>query len=105
MKDSPLVQEHPDWFAGESWGMKDYDWYGNHPDLDVWWINTWLWYVREFGVDGFRLDVAHYRNDLWAQIRKGAADFGKKILIIAESGPAIRGVTDILQHGEVISHN
>ena len=56
-------------------------------------------------VDGFRLDVAHYRNDLWAQIRKGAADFGKKILIIAESGPAIRGVTDILQHGEVISHN
>lgn len=66
MKDSPLVEEHPDWFLGGSWGMADYDWYGGHAELDEWWVNTWLWYVTEIGVDGFRLDVSHYRNDLWA---------------------------------------
>lgn len=105
MKNSPLAAEHPEWFKGESWGMKDYDWYGGHKDLDQWWVNTWLWYIREFGIDGYRIDVAHYRNDLWAMIRKMAAQIGRKIMIVAESGPAIRGVTDILQHGEVISHN
>lgn len=105
MKDSPLVKVHPDWFKGESWGMKDYDWYGGHKDLEQWWVDTWLWYIREFGIDGYRLDVAHYRSDLWALIRKEADKAGKRIMIIAESGPAIKGVTDILQHGEVISHN
>lgn len=105
MKDSPLVEEHPEWFKGESWGMMDYDWYGGHRDLDEWWVDTWLWYIREFGIDGYRLDVAHYRSDLWALIRRKAAQAGKRIMIVAESGPAIRGVTDILQHGEVISHN
>lgn len=105
MKDSPLVEEHPDWFLGGSWGMADYDWYGGHAELDEWWVNTWLWYVTEIGVDGFRLDVSHYRNDLWADIRKKAADAGKKIIIIAEMGPAIKGVTDILQYGEIVSHN
>lgn len=105
MKDSPLVREHPDWFLGGSWGMSDFDWYGGHADLDAWWVDTWLRYIKEFGVDGYRLDVAHYRNDLWALIRKKAAEFGKKIIIIAENGPAIRGVVDILQHGEVIAHN
>lgn len=105
MKDSPLVKEHPDWFRGESWEMKDFDWYGGHQDLDDWWVNTWLWYIREFGIDGYRLDVAHYRSDLWAVIRRKAVQEGRKILIAAESGPAIKGVTDILQHGEVISHN
>lgn len=105
MKNSSLVQEHPEWFKGESWGMMDYDWYGEHRDLDEWWINTWFSYVKEFDVDGFRLDVAHYRNDLWAKIRKKAMEIGREIAIIGENGPAIKGVVDFLQHGEVISHN
>ena len=105
MEDSPLVKEHSNWFRGGSWGMRDFDWYGGHEDLDRWWVDTWLWYIERFGVDGYRLDVAHYRNDLWAMIRRKAAERGKRITIIAETGPAIRGVTDILQHGEVISNN
>lgn len=105
MKTSPLVMEHPNWFNAESWGMFDYDWYGDHPDLDEWWIETWFRYVRDFDVDGFRLDVAHYRNDLWAKIRHKSKAIGKDIAIIAENGPAIRGVVDMLQHGEAISHN
>lgn len=78
MEDSDLVSEHPDWFKGGSWGMKDFDWYGGHTELDQWWVDTWLWYVKEFGIDGFRIDVSHYRNDLWALIRRRAADAGKK---------------------------
>lgn len=105
MEDSPLIQEHPKWFKGGSWGMRDYDWYGGHKDLDEWWVNTWFGYVQKFGIDGFRLDVAHYRNDLWALIRKKSREIGKEIITIAETGPAICGVTDILQHGEKLSHN
>lgn len=105
MKDSPLVKDHPDWFKGESWGMKDFDWYGGHKELDEWWLNTWLNYVTEFDVDGFRLDVAHYRNDLWAELRRRCLAAGKQIVIIAENGPAAKGVVDFLQHGENVSHN
>ncbi len=104
IEDSPLIEEHPDWFSGGTWEMRDFDWYGGHKDLDEWWVNLWLWYVEEFGIDGYRLDVAHYRNDLWALVRKKAAQKGKKLVIIAETGPAIRGVTDILQHGEWVSN-
>ena len=105
MEDSPLVKEHPTWFRGGSWGMRDFDWYGGHEDLDQWWVNTWLWYIEKFGIDGYRLDVAHYRNDLWSKIRGKAAEKGKKIVVIAENGPAVRGVTDIIQHGEIVSNN
>lgn len=105
MENSPLVQEHPDWFKGGSWGMVDYDWYGGHKDLDEWWVNTWTWYVEKFGIDGFRLDVAHYRNDLWALVKKKSRESGREIVIIAESGPTIRGVTDVIQHQEKLSHN
>lgn len=105
MENSPLVQEHPEWFKGGSWGMTDYDWYGGHKDLDKWWVNTWSWYVEKFGVDGFRLDVAHYRNDLWALIRKKAREAGKEIIIIGESGPTVGGVIDVIQHQEKLSHN
>ncbi|MGX7418591.1 alpha-amylase family glycosyl hydrolase [Carnobacterium gallinarum] len=105
MKDSSLVKEHPDWFNGESWGMKDFDWYGGKKELDEWWIETWLRYITEFDIDGYRLDVAHYRNDLWAEIRKRSLAAGKRMILIAENGPSTRGVIDLLQHGESVSHN
>ncbi|MDY3919456.1 MAG: alpha-amylase family glycosyl hydrolase [Candidatus Limivivens sp.] len=105
MQDSPLVKEHPQWFRGGSWGMTDYDWYGNHPDLDKWWVDTWVRYVTEFGVDGYRLDVAHYRNELWAEIRKQCREAGHEIMIMLESGPAITGVSDVLQSGIRLSDN
>ena len=28
MEYSPLIEEHPEWFEGGSWGMVDYDWSG-----------------------------------------------------------------------------
>jgi len=103
MKDSPLVAEHPEWFIKGSWGMIDFDWYGNHSDLDEWWLEMLLHYIVDFGIDGYRIDVAHYRNDLWATLRKRAKEAGKEILLIAENGPAFLGVIDMLQHGEQYS--
>lgn len=103
MKDSPIVAKHPEWFCEGTWGMVDFDWHGGHEDLDEWWVAVWKKYVLEFGVDGYRLDVATYRPDLWKRIRKECEEKGKEIVIIPESGPAIAGVTDFLQHGDRLS--
>ena len=74
MSGSPLIAAKPQWFKGGSWGMIDYDWYGDHPDLDDWWVDVWSHYVEEFGIDGYRLDVATYRPDLWNRIRRRCAE-------------------------------
>lgn len=105
MSDSPLIAEHPNWFKGGTWGMTDYDWFGGHTDLDEWWVNTWVAYIRELGIDGFRLDVAMYRQDLWARIRKEAADMGKPIIICNENGPAYVGTCDFIQIETRVSEN
>jgi len=105
MSDSPLVKKFPHWFKSGSWGMTDYDWFGNHQDLDKWWIKLWLNYVKEFGVDGFRLDIAIYRPDLWKIIRDKAYEFGHPIIIFPELGPGIDGVTDFIQLGDRMSDN
>lgn len=97
MSNSPLIVEKPHWFKEGSWGMTDYDWYGGHGDLDDWWVNTWLGYVKDFGVDGFRLDVAAYRYDLWSRIRSKAHALDHDILVIHENYPSAAGATDFLQ--------
>ena len=86
MNYSPIINEHPDWFKGGSWGMTDYDWDGDHPDLDEWWVNMWTKAVLEWGVDGFRCDMGLHRPDLWQVIKQRCADAGKPIFILGESG-------------------
>ncbi len=105
MPESDLITEHPDWFSGGSWGMVDYDWYGGHKDLDEWWVNTWVDQVLNYGIDGFRIDVSHYRSELWALIRKRCADAGHPIMVMMECGPSIPGVSDTHQHSEEVSDN
>ncbi len=105
MSDSPLVTQHPNWFKGGSWGMTDFDWYGNHPDLDDWWVDLWVRCVEDFGIDGFRLDVATYRPDLWSRIRQRAAALGRPIVVLAELGPVYTGASDFIQWGQRISVN
>lgn len=105
MSSSSLIEQHPDWFKEGTWGMTDYDWFGEHKDLDEWWINTWVNYVKEFGIDGFRLDIAMYRQDLWARIKKEAADFGHPIIIFNESGPAYPGTCEFTHLETRISEN
>lgn len=86
MNYSKLIKEHPDWFKGESWGMTDYDWDGDHPDLEEWWIQMWTDVVLEWGVDGFRCDMGLHRPDLWQEIKQRCADAGKPIFVLGESG-------------------
>jgi hypothetical protein len=97
MKDSPLVKEHPSWFRTGTWGMIDYDWFGDHEDLFRWWIDTWVRYVLEDGIDGYRLDVSMYRPDLWQEIKRKAGEAGHPIIVFHELGPGRRGVVDFLQ--------
>ncbi len=68
MNYSPLIQEHPNWFKGGSWGMTDYDWHGEHPDLDEWWIRTWTMAALDWGVDWCRCDCGVRRPELWLEI-------------------------------------
>ncbi len=98
MKQSPLTKKHPHWFRGGSWGMIDYDWYGGHTDLDDWWVKVYTDYVIKYGVDGYRLDVAIYRPDLWERIRQNAAAAGHDIAIFEEANAPIPGVEDFTQH-------
>lgn len=95
MNESPLIKKHPDWFKEGTWGMTDYDWGGNHPDLDEWWVELWTNVVLEYGIDGFRCDCGLHRPDLWLEIKKRCAAAGKPIFILGESG--IETVSDACQ--------
>ena len=97
MSDSPIVKEKPHWFKGGSWNMTDFDWYGKHKDLDEWWVDTWVHYVKDFGIDGLRLDVTAYRYDLWSEIRKKSKELGHEIVVFHELWPGKTGATDFLQ--------
>lgn len=105
MNDSPLIDQHPDWFKGGSWGMTDYDWFGGHRDLDRWWVDIWTKAVVDWGADGFRVDCMMYRPDLWAKIRWNAKRAGREIFIISESSLAERGVSDTMQWLTLVSDN
>jgi len=95
MNSSTLIKKHPDWFKGGSWGMTDYDWEGDHPDLEKWWVEMWTKAVLEWGVDGFRCDCGLHRPDLWQEIKRRCADAGKPIFILGESG--IENISDACQ--------
>ncbi len=104
MSNSPLIKEHPTWFKKGSWRMTDYDWYGNKKDLDEWWVKTWTDYVVEDGVDGYRLDVAMYRPDLWKRIRRNALAAGREIVIMQEGKNLyVEGAADTYQHYNMLT--
>lgn len=111
MNSSSLIDQHPDWFKGGSWGMTDYDWDGEHPDLEEWWIDMWTKAVLNWGVDGFRCDCGLHRPDLWLEIKRRCVEAGKPIFILGESG--LETVSDACQrdimlfdqrHGRLDNH-
>ncbi|MDR1594129.1 MAG: hypothetical protein LBS43_06550 [Prevotellaceae bacterium] len=104
MNDSPLIKEHPEWFRGGSWGMTDFDWYGNHKDLDDWWVKTFTDWVVDYGIDGYRLDVNIYRPDLWKLIKQNAVGAGHPIVVFNESWVHSEGSGDFLQRMVTLSN-
>ncbi len=95
MNYSPLIDQHPEWFKDGSWGMTDYDWEGEHPDLEEWWVEMWTKAVLVWDVDGFRCDCGLHRPDLWLEIKRRCAAAGKPIFILGESG--IENISDACQ--------
>ena len=83
--DSPLFEEHPDWFAGESsWGGWAFNW--NNNEFREWFINQHVWLTTEIGVDGFRCDcepsVTGY--EVFLEVRERALEAGEKIALFTE---------------------
>ncbi|MGC9397704.1 MAG: alpha-amylase family glycosyl hydrolase [Anaerolineae bacterium] len=92
--DSVLVEAHPEWFHQDERGRPFttvpawsdvIDLKHPHPALTDYLVETIRGWV-EFGVDGFRCDVASLVPlDLWLQARKAAAEVKPDVIWLAES--------------------
>jgi hypothetical protein len=84
VNESHYVVEHPEWFKGGSWGMVDYDY--TNAGFRVWWAKTWTDYVLNFGVDGYRIDIAasSWWHPVWDQIANASAAGGHPIAVWGE---------------------
>lgn len=99
--DHPWIKAHPEWYTkdedgniidpidpetGKSWGWTDVaDLNYDNAELRQEMINDMAYWVREHGIDGFRVDVAHsvpndWHKDMIAQLRKI-----KPVIMLAES--------------------
>jgi glycosidase len=99
--DAPWVREHPDWYFRDSAGApmvprdaegKLTDWtdvvqldYGN-PAVRRETVAIMRWWLQEFGIDGFRVDVAGFvPNDFWREATPQLrAAVPRPIMLLAE---------------------
>lgn len=92
--DNPLTVSHPGWYtrtpegaltspAGTDWSdVADFDY--SQPGLRQYMTESLVHWVREFGIDGFRCDVAGYVPlDFWETAR-GQLDEVKPVFMLAE---------------------
>ena len=92
--DNPLTTRHPEWFtrtpegaltspAGTDWSdVADFDY--SQPGLRRYMTESLVYWVREFGIDGYRADVAGYvPTDFWENAR-AALDKVKPVFMLAE---------------------
>jgi glycosidase len=92
--DNPLTQSHPEWYtrtpegaltppAGTDWSdVADFDY--SQPDLRRYMTESLVYWVREFGIDGYRADVAGYvPTDFWETAR-AELDKVKPVFMLAE---------------------
>ncbi|MDC8754302.1 alpha-amylase family glycosyl hydrolase [Erythrobacter sp. sf7] len=92
--DNPLTDSHPEWYtrspegalvppAGTDWSdVADFDY--SQPALRRYMTESLIYWVREFGIDGFRCDVAGYvPTDFWDTAR-AQLDKVKPVFMLAE---------------------
>lgn len=92
--DNPLTARHPEWFtrtpegaltspAGTDWSdVADFDY--SQPGLRRYMTESLIYWVREFGIDGYRADVAGYvPTDFWENAR-AELDKVKPVFMLAE---------------------
>ncbi|KEO86008.1 alpha-amlyase [Erythrobacter sp. JL475] len=92
--DNPLTQEHPEWYTktpegglmppeGTDWSdVVDFDY--SQAGLREYMTGSLVYWVREFGIDGYRADVAGYvPTDFWETAR-AELDAVKPVFMLAE---------------------
>lgn len=84
MATSTLVSDMPECFDGGSWGMVDYNY--SNPRFRRWWVDLWVSYVLDCGIDGFRVDISLQDPQLWDEICERCAHAGHAIVVFPEGG-------------------
>jgi glycosidase len=92
--DNPLTLSHPEWYtrtsegaltspAGTDWSdVADFDY--SQPALRQYMTESLVYWVRDFGIDGYRADVAGYvPTDFWETAR-AELDTVKPVFMLAE---------------------
>lgn len=99
MKGSPLCAGHPDWFEGEAWGGRAFNW--KNEEFRAWFIDKAVENLIYTHADGYRCDCEpNYGGyDVWGEVRRRMYAAGRKIAIIAEDNCARNGVFDLEQDG------
>ncbi|MFA6948603.1 MAG: alpha-amylase family glycosyl hydrolase [Eubacteriales bacterium] len=99
MPTSDLYINHSDWYDGEAWGNKAFNW--KNEEFVDWFVNTAYENIMKTGADGYRCDCEpNYAGyDVFSRIRRLCLDAGRKILIIAEDGCERAGAFDMEQDG------
>ena len=105
--DNPWITEHPDWYTqdsagniidpidyntGKSWGWTDVaDLNYDNQEMRLAMIDAMKFWVREAGIDGFRVDVAHgVPVDFWDQWSDSLYAMGPLFMLAEAEVPAIR---------------
>ena len=99
MKGSPLCAGHPDWFEGEAWGGRAFNW--KNEEFRAWFVDKAVENLIYTHADGYRCDCEpNYGGyDVWGEVRRRMYAAGRKIAIIAEDNCVRNGVFDLEQDG------
>lgn len=100
--DNAWITEHPDWYTqdkdgnvidpidyntGKSWGWTDVaDLNYDNAEMRKAMIEAMQYWVDEFAIDGYRVDVAHgIPNDFWDQMKEELLTEERDLFMLAES--------------------
>jgi len=95
--DNPLIREHPEWYKKDAHGniVQAYGWkdvaafdYSNRA-LWRYMADAYTYWIKEFGIDGFRCDVAWgVPIEHWNWLRPEIERSGRPLLMLAEANEA-----------------
>lgn len=86
VKESPLVEKHPDWYSGKLVVWDGYKWNWHSEELKKWYADQMVDIALKTGIDGYRVDLEPFvtGHQYIAGIRKRLLDMGRKLMFIAE---------------------
>ena len=96
---APLCREHPDWYKGEAWGGKAFDW--SNSEFVDWYVSVAIDNIIKTGADGYRCDCEpiYTGYKVFNRVREGCLARGRKILVMAEDGCDRADCFDMEQDG------